>query len=184
MENSNLDVKLYDRQIRSWGKENQEKLSNTTIVFTKLSQITAEAARNLSMLGLKKVFIKTKKLPRELEILTEQRNNIETTTVIPQNNFLILENPNKYKAQDKNSSLINLYETKEQFVINFLFSTKYKKEKYSFSKRSNKLVKWMVGNILAKEIIGCIFKGKFCKKDSFSVFVNKETLEVQTIENL
>ena len=54
---SKLDINLYDRQIRTYGYEAVQKLTNSSVTIIGLSGLGTEIAKNLALGGIKNIYL-------------------------------------------------------------------------------------------------------------------------------
>ena len=54
---SQADAKQYDRQIRLWGAQAQQRLSESRVLLIGLSSLGAEVAKNIVLAGIKSLCI-------------------------------------------------------------------------------------------------------------------------------
>lgn len=57
---STIDISRYDRQVRLWGAESQQKMMNSRVLYIHVTGVTAEIMKNLALAGIKATICDTR----------------------------------------------------------------------------------------------------------------------------
>lgn len=64
------EAEVYDRQIRLWGLESQNKLKNSNVLLLGMNALTAEIAKNIVLAGIASLVIVDDKLVTQKDFET------------------------------------------------------------------------------------------------------------------
>ncbi len=59
-EDTKIDISRYDRQVRLWGAESQQKMMNSRVLYIHVTGVTAEVLKNLALAGIKATLCDTR----------------------------------------------------------------------------------------------------------------------------
>jgi ubiquitin-like 1-activating enzyme E1 A len=59
-ESKKVDISRYDRQVRLWGAESQQKMMNSRVLYIHVTGVTAEILKNLALAGIKATLCDTR----------------------------------------------------------------------------------------------------------------------------